>query len=324
MPRYVVLSRLTDGARSHLTSRLLATSLSAEVEAFRGKLLSQYFLLGEWDFCAVVELPNNTAAQLIHAALSGKGQVDREIFPSIDLPLFQRLLQQTTETTGPHRWQILLPARLARRTLRPFVVSRHRRAFFRPWVVKGRELIKDLRGPAIFIGNHSSHYDLYAFIEALPSRYKDRIYFGSAADRWYIKGRKEFWKQGWWRSLALGCFPILRGGGTRSLGYPEWLISNGNSIGIFPEGTRSTTGRFSKFRPGTAKLALKTGVPVVPIYFEGLRKMLPKGHQVAQPGPVTARFGKPIRFGPITDPMEATQIMYEAMKELRAYQDEDD
>lgn len=318
MPRYVVLSRMTQQGRASLPARLQATSLASEVEAFRGKVLAQYLLLGDWDFCALVELPNNTAAQVVHASHGGRGQVEREILPSIDLPLFERLLKQTTETTGPHRWQILLPARLARCALRPFFVSRYRREYFRPWRVEGRELVRDLRGPAIFIGNHSSHYDMYAFIEALPLRYKDRIYFGSAADRWYIKGRKEIQKQGWWRSLVFGCFPIHRGGGGRSLGYPEWLISKGNSIGIFPEGTRSTTGRFSKFRPGTAKLALKTGVPVVPIYFEGLRKMLPKGHQVAQPGPVTARFGKPIHFAAGADPMEATRIMYEAMKELRS------
>jgi len=317
MPRYIVLSRLTERGRRGFPNRLRNTSLPAEVEAFKGKLLAQYLLLGEWDFFAVVELPNNTAAQMLHAALSGKGCVEREVLPSIELPLFERLLKQTTETTGPHRWQILLPARLARRALRPFFVSRYRKKYFRPWVVEGRERLADLRGPAIFFGNHSSHYDMYAFIEALPSRYRDRIYFGSAADRWYLKGRKEIQKQGWWRSLVLGCFPIHRGGGTRSLGYPEWLLSKGNSIGIFPEGTRTTTGRFSKFRPGTAKLALKARVPVVPLYFEGLRKMLPKGHQKARPGPVTARFGKPLYFSAAADPMEATREMYEAMKALR-------
>ncbi len=317
MPRYVVLSRMTERGRHGLPKRLASSSVAEEAVALRGKLIEQYLLLGEWDLLSLVELPNNTAAQMLRVAHAGRGGVEREILPSIDLTLFERLLKQTTETTGPHRWQIRFPARLIRRLLRPYTVSQHRWRYFRPFVVEGRRNLDGFRGPAIFIANHSSHYDMYAFIEALPSRFRDRIYFGSAADRWYLKGRKEIQKQGWWRSLVLGCFPIHRGGGERSLGYPEWLIGKGNSIGIFPEGTRTTTGHFSKFRPGTARLALKTGVPVVPMYFEGLRKMLPKGHQTARPGPVTVRIGRPIEFDPGMDPMHATQLMYEAMKKLR-------
>lgn len=317
MPRYVVLSRMTPRGRHGLRARLASSSLHDEVEALHGRVIQQYLLLGEWDVLSSIELPNNAAAQMLRAAHAGQRGVEREILPSIDLRLFERLLRQSTETTGPHRWQISLPARLTRRLLRPYAVSRYRRRYFRPFVVEGHEHLDGFRGPAIFIANHSSHYDLFAFIEALPARLRDRIYFGSAADRWYLKGRREIQKQGWWRSLVLGCFPIHRGSGSRSLGYPEWLLGKGNSIGIFPEGTRTTTGRFSKFRPGTARLALKTGVPAVPMYFEGLRKLLPKGHQTAEPGPVTVRIGRPIHFDPGMDPMHASQIMYEAMKKLR-------
>jgi 1-acyl-sn-glycerol-3-phosphate acyltransferase len=319
VPRYVILSRLTDEGRRGAKLRIQAGGkIREEVEALDGKLIDAYALLGEYDFCTIAELPNNTAALLIGSAHSGVGGVERVVLPAIDLPLFVRLVGQTTETTGPHRWQVTLPARLARRAVRPWVLTRWGNQFFDPLVIDGRERIADLRGSAIFIANHSSHLDSPAFTAALPGRYKDRTYFGSAADRWFIKGRKEFRKQGWWRSLAYASFPIVRGGGSKSLDYADWLISHGNSIGIFPEGTRSTTGRMGKFRAGAAILALRNHVPVVPMYMDGLGKLMPKGGRgLPDPGPVRVLIGDPIRFESGTDVSEATRTLYRAMEALR-------
>lgn len=318
MPQYVVLSRLTPPGRRSLRERtLLQAGLVAEVGAVEGKLVEQYALLGEFDFLSIVELPNNAAAHFIGAAHVGVRGVKRIVLPAIDLPLFIRLVGQTTETTGPHRWQITWPARLARRAVRPFVLTRYSRRYFRPFAIEGREKVRGLRGPAIFIGNHASHMDSPAITAALPSRYRDHTYWGSAADRWFLKGRREWWKQGWWRSLAYASFPIQRGGGSGTLAYAEWLIDRGASIGIFPEGTRTTTGALGRFRPGTAILALKKNVPVVPIYMDGLHRLLPKGKREIVPGPVRVQIGDPIRFAPGTDIGEATRALRHAMEGLR-------
>ncbi len=316
MPRYIILSKLSPVGRKEMVSRIQASSLDDEVVAAKGKVVSRLLLLGEWDFCTVVDLPNNAAAQLLGSAHAGRGGVERAVLPAIELPLFQRLLRQTTETTGPHRWQIRLPARLARRAMRPILVGRYRWKYFKPFRVLGREHLDGFNGPAVFIANHSSHYDMFAFIEAVPSRFRDRLYFGSAADRWYIKGRKEPYKQGWWRSLFLGCFPIQRAGGGAVLNYPEWLIERGNSIGIFPEGTRTRNGRLSKFRPGAALLAQKTKIPVVPMYFDGLYKMLPPGSQHYRAGRVTIRIGKPFAVPPEVERLEAAKMMRDAVETL--------
>jgi len=86
---------------------------------------------------------------------------------------------------------------------------------------------------------------------------------------------------------------------------------------IFPEGTRSTTGKLSRFRHGVAILALEKRVPVVPLYMDGLREIRPKGSQQIVPGPVKVRVGEPIVFEPGTPVPEATSRMYHAMEALR-------
>jgi long-chain acyl-CoA synthetase len=237
--------------------------------------------------------------------------------PAIDLPLFTRLLTQSTETTGPYKWQISWWAQIARRGLRYYMVTRHTRKYFKPFEIQGRENLKGLKGPAIFIANHSSHFDSLAVTQALPERYRRRVAFGGAADRWFLKGRKGMQKQGWWNSLSLNTWPIKRGAGRSSLEYGEWLIDKGWSLMIFPEGTRSTTGKMGNFKHGVTLLALAKDVPVVPMYFEGLREIRPKGSQAQQPGPVTAAIGRPIRFAAETPVPEATKTLYRAMDEMR-------
>jgi 1-acyl-sn-glycerol-3-phosphate acyltransferase len=316
VPRYVVLSRLTKEGKRSLRERFRSDgALAADVAVAGGRVLEQWALIGEFDFCSVVELPNNGAAQLVSRAIQGPRGALRSLLPAIDLPLFTRLVGQTTETVGPHRWQVLPPARWFRSAARPF--GRWARRYFDPLIVDGRARVTGLRGPAIFIGNHASHFDQFALIAAIPRRYRSNLYWGAAADRWYLKGRREITKQGWWRSLVFGSFPIHRGGGSATLDYAKWLLDRGGSIGIFPEGTRTTTGKLGRFRPGAAILALEKRVPVVPIYMHGLREIRAKDSKARRPGPVHVIVGDPIHFAPSTDVSTATRAMRAAMEGLR-------
>jgi 1-acyl-sn-glycerol-3-phosphate acyltransferase len=56
----------------------------------------------------------------------------------------------------------------------------------------------------------------------------------------------------------------------------EKTLGEGNSIMMFPEGTRSPTGQMRAFKPGAFEIALKTGRPVLPIAIEGTSNALPK------------------------------------------------
>jgi 1-acyl-sn-glycerol-3-phosphate acyltransferase len=158
--------------------------------------------------------------------------------------------------------------------------------------------------------------DSLVLFSSLPQSIKWNIYFGAAADRWFIKGRKEWNMQPWYRSMVTSAFPIQRGGGSRALDYPKWLIDQGCNVMIFPEGTRSSSRSLAKFRHGVSILALEKKVPVVPIYLTGLRAMRAKGSRTIVPGPAGAHVLDPIHFPDDTSVPDATRVIYSAMNEV--------
>jgi 1-acyl-sn-glycerol-3-phosphate acyltransferase len=76
------------------------------------------------------------------------------------------------------------------------------------------------------------------------------------------------------------------------------LLEEGKLFGIYPEGTRSPDGRLYRGRPGVGWLALKSGLPVIPVAMSGTRKVLPPGHVVPRPGRVEVRIGPPLALAP--------------------------
>jgi 1-acyl-sn-glycerol-3-phosphate acyltransferase len=76
------------------------------------------------------------------------------------------------------------------------------------------------------------------------------------------------------------------------------LLREGNLFGIYPEGTRSPDGRLYRGRPGVGWLALKSGLPVIPVALFGTRHVLPPGRVVPRPGRIEVKVGKPLSFDP--------------------------
>jgi 1-acyl-sn-glycerol-3-phosphate acyltransferase len=317
MAKFVVLTKLSPHGRRQIVHAPDALpNISEELSGVDAKIVEQYALLGTEDFLTVVDIPVPLDAFRLAVAERGAEGVVRTIYPAMDLPLFIRLIGQTTETVGPHRWQITAPVRAARGVLQWHYYGSMVRKYCQPLEIRGEENLADLSGPAIFIGNHTSHMDSMVMLYSMPRHYRTRVYFGSAADRWYLKGRKGIKKQGWWNSV-LGSFPVHRSGGSATLDYPKWLIDEGFSIAIFPEGTRSGSGKLGKFRHGVSILALAKDVPVVPMYFSGLAAIRPKGSKELRPAPAITMLGRPIRLEPGTSVADATHILKHAVESLR-------
>jgi len=76
------------------------------------------------------------------------------------------------------------------------------------------------------------------------------------------------------------------------------LLEEGGLFGIYPEGTRSPDGRLYRGRAGVGWLALKSGLPVLPVAMIGTRRVLPPGRAVPRPGRIEIRIGAPLKFGP--------------------------
>jgi 1-acyl-sn-glycerol-3-phosphate acyltransferase len=318
MSQYILLTKLNAaGFETIARAPERIAEVHRELAALDVRVVAQYALFGPYDFLTVVEAPDNLSVFRATVEQETHGRTRTDVLPAIDLELFVRLLGQTTETIGPYPWQISPWARAVRRLLRYHTITRYVWTYCKPFDVEGRERLAELDHPTIFIGNHASHMDAFALFMSLPERFRRRVAFGSAADRWFLRGRKGFLKQPWYLSLTMNSFPIQRGGGRGALSYAEWLLDQRWSLVIFPEGTRSTTGKLATFRHGVSILALAKNVAVVPICMDGLRELRPKGVRETKVGPVHVRIGEPIRFAPDTPVAEATRALYSTMERMR-------
>ena len=73
-------------------------------------------------------------------------------------------------------------------------------------------------------------------------------------------------------------------------------LDEGKIIGIYPEGTRSLTGKLQRAKTGVARLALLSGVPVIPVGLIGTFEILPKGKYMPKLRKAAMNIGKPMHF----------------------------
>jgi 1-acyl-sn-glycerol-3-phosphate acyltransferase len=312
MPAFVVVTTLTtDGAEalSADPERLLATN--AQVEAFGAKIIHQYAVVGEYNLVTIVEAPDNQSAAHIATEISSLGTVRLHVYPAIQFERFEKLLKLEPYRTEPHRWQTSLWAREVRRVGRPWVMYRHLKRLLKPFRVEGLEKLEGVRGPALIIANHTSHMDAPAVLMGMPGVLRERTAVAAAADRFYRASQRS-----WWFSLFWNTYPIARGGGMAALDYSMWLLRNGWSILIFPEGGRFKAGEVQRFRHGPSILAMQAKVPVIPAYLEGLHALMPKGTRTPVPGPALLRFGAPISLEGVASVPEGTERLRAAVLEL--------
>jgi 1-acyl-sn-glycerol-3-phosphate acyltransferase len=310
--RYVVLTKLTpEGSKRLRENPRRIEEIAADAARLGARITSQYAAIGEYDFVSFVEADSNTTMHRAVAELSTLGTLQMRVLPAIAMEQFVPLLKQKAYSTEPHRWQTSAWARVARRVGRHWVMSRHVRRYCRPFEVEGREKLKNVRGPAIIIANHSSHFDTPVVLTSLPGHVRERTAVAAAADKFY-RGTKRTW----WYSLFWNTFPINRGGGKAALDYPMSLLQRGWSILIYPEGGRSKSGQVQRFRHGVTVMAMMAKVPVVPVYIEGLREVMPKGVREPRPGAVSARIGDPVSLEGTESVPDGTAMLENAMREL--------
>lgn len=73
------------------------------------------------------------------------------------------------------------------------------------------------------------------------------------------------------------------------------LLEKGKVVVLFPEGTRSIDGRMGQLQAGTARIALRAGVPLIPIIVRGTEKVLPRGKKVIKLAKIKVWAGKPLK-----------------------------
>ena len=318
MGQYVVLMRDHSSGLKAMHDNIGALEGVKEgLERWEASIIASFRLLGEWDACYLIEAPSNFLAYRATLAQEFSVTAHTLILPAVEMPLFQRLLQQEIRTAGPYKWQIQWWAKLVRLMMYDYNYGRWGRRMFTSHAVHGKEKFNDVR-QCIVVANHASHWDQVCLMKAIPFRIATNLYFGAAADRWFLRGRKELTLKPWWQALVNGSYPIRRGGGSRTLDYPKWLMRQGANLMLFPEGTRARGRHMSKFKHGVSILALEGNLPVVPVFLEGLQKIRPPGQRESTPGPVAAHVLDPIYFPEGTEVPDATRAIYAAMRQKEA------
>jgi len=86
---------------------------------------------------------------------------------------------------------------------------------------------------------------------------------------------------------------------------------------LFPEGTRSTDGTIGPLHKGTARMALRAGVPLIPVVIQGTDKVLPRTKRLIRLARITVRAGKPLRGNPAPHRKVAREDIDELQNELQ-------
>lgn len=151
--------------------------------------------------------------------------------------------------------------------------------------VVGREQLDPAKS-YVFMANHVSNLDPPVVIPALARR--TSVLVKKELFRIPILGRA---------MKLVSLVPVDRSNreaAVASMHEAAEVVRSGNSMTIFPEGTRSFDGRLLPFKKGPFYLAMDSGAAIVPITILGTRELMPKGQLLARPGTARLIFHAPI------------------------------
>ncbi|HET9105549.1 MAG TPA: 1-acylglycerol-3-phosphate O-acyltransferase [Solirubrobacteraceae bacterium] len=149
------------------------------------------------------------------------------------------------------------------------------------------------KGPVLIAANHRSFLD--PFVIACMARRP-----------MYYVAKKELFAKRWqaWVLNALGAFPVDRGASDEAMmETARQILTRGDIVLIFPEGTRVRPGSLGQPKRGVGRLALETGAPVVPVAVIGT-EAIRRGWRI-RPHKVRIRAGRALRFPQVENPSKA-------------------
>jgi 1-acyl-sn-glycerol-3-phosphate acyltransferase len=198
-------------------------------------------------------------------------------------------------------WAIALPATAVLGSVAAAVGGRGNRALGigRTWArlllavsgcrltVVGRETATAC-APAVVMANHQSSLDIPVLLTALPAELRTAFWAKDSLFRVPFLGRA---------MRAMGFVPVDRSNRRSAVGVLAIsleLVRNGRSILVFPEETYGPADALLPFQRGGFVLALKSGLPILPVGIRGTRDALAPDARTVAPSRIEVRFGKPV------------------------------
>lgn len=241
---------------------------------------------------------NRMVANTVGRSTASVGRIARSVLSEPTVPAGVHI-EPRPSTVGANydtEWARTYPARFARLLVRTLVMKPIVDALASPRII-GAERLADVDGPVIFAANHRSHADTPLMMTAVPEPWRDRLFIGAAADYWFTNRLTSPFS-----ALVIGAIPVERRKVSRTaIDTSLELLGEGWSMLIFPEGARSPDGWAQEFTAGAAFLAIRSGVPIVPVFLIGTDAVWPKGSKLPRRAEATVVFGSPITALPTDD-----------------------
>lgn len=172
-------------------------------------------------------------------------------------------------------------------------------------LVHGRENI-DPHTSYVFVANHQGAYDIFAIYGFLNHNFV-----------WMMKKSLERIPLVGYACRRSGHIFVDRAGASavqHTMETAENRLQGGRSVVVFPEGTRSRTGKLGVFRRGAYKLAVEFNLPVVPITIDGSYAIMPITAKLPRPGRIVLTIHKPIMPG--DDGHDVQQLMEQSRQAI--------
>ncbi|MBL7191656.1 1-acyl-sn-glycerol-3-phosphate acyltransferase [bacterium] len=193
----------------------------------------------------------------------------------------------------------------------------------------GKEYIQKARLPFLFASNHVSMLD-DAFIG--PLLFLPRGFWDYKFMPYHTPERKNFYVGPVFSFIMehAKCIPLTRGKGLNQPGIGRIIqaLKNGGSVVMYPEGTRTRSGRLGTGKPGIGKVIYESGCNVIPCYHSGFEKVLPIGKKIPRfSKEVIIKVGEPLdlsRFFTMENKLETWKaIADELIVAIRKLMEED-
>ncbi len=151
-------------------------------------------------------------------------------------------------------------------------------------------------GKRVYFANHTSHGDFVLIWASLPELLRTRTRPVAGADYWETSRLRRWLIHDVFRGVVIDRAPVA--GHPNPIAQMESALDAGDSLIIFPEGTRNTTDDILlPFKSGIYHLSReRTDVEFVPVWIENLNRVMPKGEVVPIPLLCSVTFGAPLRM----------------------------
>jgi long-chain acyl-CoA synthetase len=242
----------------------------------------------------------------------------------------ERIIREgTKEEVAPYpypRWQQRWPLSWLRIALFYLLILPVTRIMGKP-TISGREHVRAISGPIVFICNHITIVDQALILLALPGRFRRRMAIAMDGEQ-LLKRRHPSPRSGVFGRmfnllqyvLVIFFFNVFsmpqKSGFRRSFTFAGELMDRGYSILVFPEGQRTEDGQMNHFRLGTGLLISKLGAPVIPMRIEGLWELKQAKKRFAKSGEISVVIGEPVHYSPDDEAEQIANDLEERVKAL--------